>query len=93
MVVYNDNAILHFKTDSKKDRRKDRTMKDKIEQLEHKIYEFLDDLGDFGEEHSDDLNGKAYEMFDYILCSVDDVLHYIGKMKYELEKEGIIEED
>ena len=67
-------------------------MKDKIEEFEHKLYEFLDDLNDFGVIHNDNLNGKAYEMFDYVLCSVDDVLHYLGLMKYELEKEGVIKE-
>lgn len=67
-------------------------MKNTIEEFEHKLYEFLDDLNDFGVIHNDNLNGKAYEMFDYVLCSVDDVLHYLNLMKYELEKEGVIKE-
>lgn len=67
-------------------------MKNTIEEFEHKLYEFLDDLNDFGIIHDDNLNGKAYEMYHYIFCGIDDAIDYLNKMKYELEKEGVIEE-
>ena len=67
-------------------------MKDKIEELEHKLYDLLDDLSDFGVIYDDDLNGKAYEMYYEIFGGLDDAIDYLNKMKYELEKEGVIEE-
>ena len=92
MVGDNDIAVLHFKTNSKQNRRKDRTMKNKIKELERKLYDILDDLNDFGVIYDDDLYGKAYEAYDNILCCADDVICYLNLMRYELEKEGVIEE-
>lgn len=67
-------------------------MKNKIIELEHKLYDILDDLNDFGIIHNDNLNGKAYEMYCHTFCGVDDAIDYLNKMRYELEKEGVIEE-
>lgn len=67
-------------------------MKNKLEQIEDKLYDVLNALDNFKDDYNDNLNGKAYELFNLTFDSVDNVLDYLNSMKYELEKERIIKE-
>lgn len=67
-------------------------MKDKIEQIEDKLYDVLNALDDFNYDYNDNLNGKAYERFNLLFDNVYNCIEDLNSMKYELEKEGIIKE-
>lgn len=64
-------------------------MKNKIEQIEDKLYDVLNALDDFMKKYKDSLNGKAYELFFITFDSVDNVLDYLNSMKSELEGDGL----
>ena len=64
-------------------------MKNKIEQIEDKLYDVLNALDDFYDNYNDSLNGEAYELFNITFDSADAVLHYLNLMKSELEGDGL----